>query len=574
MSKHLKISVGQFSSPGRKESNQDFHGVCIPEDPLLATKGICIAIADGISSSMVSKHASESAVKTFFDDYYCTSEAWSVRTSGERVLTAVNSWLYSQTRRSQFRYNMDQGYVCTFTGMVIKASTAHIFHAGDARVYRLQDASLQRLTDDHRLRLSDEAVYLNRALDAEPQIELDYRPVNISNGNIFVLATDGVHEHVSEWLIVSTIEAFQSDLDRAAQAIVTAAYDEGSLDNLTVQLVRIDEVPNQVVGDALQSFLELPFPPSLEPGSTLDVYRIIRPIHISHRSHVYLAVDKESGEQVALKVPAVEMQEDPAYLERFMMEEWVARRIANTHVLKATSQLRKRSVVYMVTDYIEGQTLAQWMRDHPKASVEEMRDIVEQVAKGLQAFHRQDMLHQDLRPENVLIDRDGTAKIIDFGSVRVAGVAEAQVGFEQPHLLGTEQYTAPEYFLGEAGGASSDIFSLGVIAYQMLSGNLPYGAQVPKARTRAAQRRLTYDSVLDEHREIPAWVDDTLRRAVHPDPLKRYAQLSEFVYDLRHPSQSFLSRTRPPLIERNPVAFWKGLCALLAIAILVLLARS
>ena len=228
----------------------------------------------------------------------------------------------------------------------------------------------------------------------------------------------------------------------------------------------------------------------------------------------------------------------------------------------------------MVTEYIEGGTLAQWMRDHPKASVEEVRCLIEQIAKGLQAFHRQDMLHQDLRPENVLIDRDSTAKIIDFGSVRVAGVTEAQTGVRQPNLLGTAQYTAPEYFLGEVGSSCSDIFSLGVIAYQMLSGKLPYGAEVPKARTRAAQKRLVYTSVLDEKREIPAWVDDTLRRAVHPDPLKRYSELSEFVYDLRHPNRAFLTRSRPPLIERNPVAFWKGLSLLLAILVVVLLARS
>src|SRR5437016_8078373 len=124
MPRELKISVGQHSDKGRKETNQDFHGVLIPAEPLLSLKGIAIVLADGISSSNVSRIASESAVKGFLTDYYCTSESWSVRTSAQRVLEATNSWLYSQTRRSQYSYERDRGYVCTLSAMVIKSTTA------------------------------------------------------------------------------------------------------------------------------------------------------------------------------------------------------------------------------------------------------------------------------------------------------------------------------------------------------------------------------------------------------------------------------------------------------------------
>ena len=98
----------------------------------------------------------------------------------------------------------------------------------------------------------------------------------------------------------------------------------------------------------------------------------------------------------------------------------------------------------------------------------------------------------------------------------------------------------------------------------MLTGRLPYGTQVPKCRTRAAQRRLGYASARNEKRLIPAWVDEAIRKAVHPDPCKRYGELSEFVHDLQHPNPAFLRKTRPPLMERNPVVFWKktsGICA-------------
>ncbi len=142
MSNQLRISIGQGSDKGVKEINQDFHGACIPKEPLLTSKGIAVGLADGISSSEVSQHASEVAVKGFLEDYYCTPESWTVKTSVQRVLKATNSWLYLQTRNSPYRFSPDKGYVCTFTTLVIKSNTAHIFHVGDTRVYRLHDTTL------------------------------------------------------------------------------------------------------------------------------------------------------------------------------------------------------------------------------------------------------------------------------------------------------------------------------------------------------------------------------------------------------------------------------------------------
>src|SRR5688572_11090547 len=411
----LRVSVGQHSDKGRKATNQDFHGVYVPAEPLLSSKGICVGLADGISSSAVSQVASESAVKSFLEDYYCTSEAWSVRTSAERVLSATNSWLHSQTRQSQFRYEQDKGYVCTFSGMVIKSRTAHVFHAGDTRIYQLRADRLEQLTEDHRLRISDEMSYLSRALGVNAQLELDYLALPVERGSLFVFTTDGVYEHASDEAIVSAIHQHGTDLDAAARAIASAAYANGSADNLTVQLVRVDDLPSQSVTEIFQTLLSLPFPPTLKARMSFEGYRISREIHVSHRSHVYLAVDEESQTQVAIKAPAVDMQQDSAYVERFLMEEWIARRINSPHVLKPCLQTRARSFVYLVTEYIEGQTLTQWMIDHPKPDVEAVRLLVEQIARGLQAFHRQEMLHQDLRPENIMIDRGGTVKIIDFG---------------------------------------------------------------------------------------------------------------------------------------------------------------
>jgi len=570
MSEQLKISSGQYSDKGRKESNQDFYGMYIPREPQLDTKGIAIALADGISSSNVSHIASQSAVTSFLQDYYCTSDAWSVKTSVERVLSAANSWLYSQTRQSQGRYDKDRGYVCTLSAIVVKSTTAHIFHVGDARIYRLREGGLEQLTEDHRVWLSPGQSYLGRALGINPQLEIDYRALQIEPGDIFLLATDGVHEHVDPPFIIDAIESSRHCLDEAAQRIAEEAGRRGSTDNLTVQLLRIEALPQPQAKEMCRQFSELPLPPLLEARSNFDGYDIIREVHGSSRSHIYLAKDCGSGALTVIKIPSIDQRSDPAYLERFIMEEWIARRINSAHVLKPCAQDRKRRYLYVAFEYIEGQTLAQWMRDHQKPGLEAVRGIVEQIAKGLRAFHRADMLHQDLRPENIMIDNTETVKIIDFGSARVAGVLEIAPPSHNS-ILGTEQYTAPEYFVGEEGSSRSDIFSLGVIAYQMLAGRLPYGAQVPKTRSKSAQMKLRYDSLQGNHREIPAWIDGALRKAVHPNPDKRYEELSEFIHDMRHPNRAFLNGVRVPLMERNPLVFWKGISFILAAIIILLL---
>src|SRR2546430_8424546 len=326
MPRELKLSVGQHSDKGRKAANQDFHGVLIPDEPLLGLKGIAIVLADGISSSQVSRIAAESAVKGFLTDYYCTSESWSVRTAAQRVLQATNSWLHAQTG-SEYSRVRDRGYVGTQSAMVINSTTAPSFPIGDSRIFRLSGNTLEQLTNDHRIVISSEQSYLGRALGANPQIEIDYQMLRVEKGDTFLLVTDGIYEHLGRRQIAKAIKDGAGDLDRAASAIVQQAFDAGSQDNLTAQIVRIDELPDSAASEVYGQPSELPLPPLLEARMVFDGYRIVRELHGSSRSHIYLAVDIETDAVVTIKIPSIHLRDDPAYLKRFMMEEWVARRI-------------------------------------------------------------------------------------------------------------------------------------------------------------------------------------------------------------------------------------------------------
>ena len=563
----LRVSIGQYSDRGHKEANQDFHGALVPEEPDLSLKGIAVAIADGVSSSDVSDVAAESAIKSFLSDYYCTSQAWSVKTAAQRVIAAANSWLHAQNQRSFRAYDKDRGYVTTFSALVLKGRQAHLFHIGDSRIYRVSGSSLEQLTNDHRVVMSSSESYLGRALGVNARVEIDYRAEIVVAGDVFVLTTDGVYEFVDPAFVTQTISG-AADLDAAARTIVEQALAHGSDDNLTIQIVRVDEAPRGARSEALQAPVDLPPPPPLEPRALFDGYRIIRQLHASARSHIHLAEDVESGAIVALKTPSVDLRGDADYIKRFMLEEWVARRLSSAHVLRPSPVERKRNFLYVAFEYVEGQTLAQWMIDNPRAHLETMRDIVEQIARGLLAFHRKEMTHQDLRPANVMIDKSGTVKIIDFGSTRVAGVAEAAGPDADPQILGAVQYTAPEYFLGEAGSARSDVYSLGAIAYHMLTGRLPYGAKPAQARTRAQMKKLVYTPVVDDHSDVPAWLDGALRKALDPDPEKRFSDPMELAFALRNP---IVGAAPSRLIERDPVRFWKIVSAALAALVLILL---
>jgi len=569
MKNKLEVTIGQHSSKGRKKINQDFHDILLPNEPQFTSKGIAIALSDGISSSEVSQIASKTAVISFLEDYYSTSESWTVKKSALRVLMATNSWLYSQSKQSKYHFDKNRGYVCTFSAMILRSTTAHIFHIGDSRIYRLRDSKLEQLTTDHKLQVSKDKSYLSRALGMDSKISIDYDSIDIEKDDIYFLMTDGVFEFIDDEVMIEMART-NIDFDKLSKDIIDLAYKNGSDDNLTIQILRVDNLPDKSVDEISNTFEMKPLPPILEARMKFDGYTIIRELSSSSRSHVYLAIDDETDISVVIKIPSVDLSNDKEYLERFMLEEWIARRLNHPNIIKSYLNTRKRNFLYTVSEFVQGETLAQWIIDNPNPKFEIVREIINQISKGLQALHRQEMIHQDLRPENIMIDKDGTVKIIDFGSTRVEGIVDINIHLEEKHILGTTQYAAPEYFVGELGTAKSDMFSLGLIMYYMLSEKFAYGVHIARTSTIQQQNKLQYDSL---YPKVPVWIDETLKKVLQLDPYNRYEELSEFVYDLKNPNPKYIHKKRPAVIKRNPVAFWQGVSFILALIIVFLIVK-
>jgi serine/threonine protein kinase/serine/threonine protein phosphatase PrpC len=565
----LKLTIGQCSHIGHKAQQQDFCAVRCPDGSALTHKGIAVAVADGISSSQVSHIASQTCVSSLLEDYYSTPDSWNTETSLKKVLLSVNAWLYAQSRNSKHRYEMDKGYVCTLSGLIFKSNSAYLFHVGDTRVYRVCASGLEPLTEDHRYAYSEKGHFLTQAMGMRPSLDLQLSSFDTAVGEVFVLATDGVYEWLSERDIVQKISHFKNDLQAAAQDIVEQALEQGSDDNLTIQIVRVDELPPTMLSELQAKATVLPIPEALEVGQKLDGYTILKVLHQNHRSRVYLVIDPKSHQKFVIKAPTKSMLEQPEGIEQFLVEEWVIRRM-NHPVLLTTYELSKpKTQCYLSVEYFDGQTLTQWRTDTMTPSLQAVRPIVEQIAKGLLSMHRQQMQHQDIRPQNVMINQHGQIKIIDYGSTRIEGLTESHTS-EHADLLGELQYAAPERLIGWAATEQSDLYSLACLMYYLLSGKLPYGADIVRASSRSAQRKLKYKSLLTLGVSVPNWIDQTIQKAVHIDPNYRYTTLSEFVYDLSHPNPKFTSGGPPPLIEKNPVAFWQMVAAVLLVMVFLL----
>ena len=570
MKKTLKVSIGQYSTAGVKQQNQDFHGVYLPEGHVLKQKGIACVIADGIGSSNVSHIAAETAVSSFLSDYYSTSDAWSTQTSAERVIRATNSWLYAQTQQSQGRFDKDRGYVCTLSALILKQQQAHVFHVGDSRIYRIRDHEIELLTHDHRVWLSSKEHYLSRALGADYRIEIDYRNIELKEKDIFLLMTDGVYEFVTDQQLLDLI-LVGADLNQLAKGFVEKALEQGSDDNLSFQVIRVEQLPELNQFHIQQDYV---FPQQLSKGEVFEGYVIDKILHQNHRSCLYLAHDTQQ-QPLVIKTLGVDLQQDKYAVEQFQLEDWVSKRLKHDNLMQCYPHNTEKKYLFQCYEYLQGETLAQWLhRQEKPLNLDEILPILQQTALALNAMHRLEMLHQDIRPKNIIVLNTESAmkiKLIDYGSTAVRGLVEINPkNANRP--LGTLAFMAPEYFIDHSPSVHSDQFSLAVMAYYLLTKQLPYGTDLARCNSLKQLKKVQYYSIRKYRPDLPIWLDKILGQALSIEPTHRFEALSELIHNLMHPSKELLNSKPPAIIERDPLRFWQMSCAVLGLLFLLSIA--
>jgi serine/threonine protein kinase len=348
-----------------------------------------------------------------------------------------------------------------------------------------------------------------------------------------------------------------------------------SPDNLSVQLLRIESLPSATRREFCEALGRLPFPPDLQPGQNLDGYEVIELLDTNPRSQLYRVSDILSGAELVMKTPSPNFEDDPAYIERFVTEEWIGKRITDPHLVKVIAKNQTPNFLFYVMESVQGQDVEAWINDNPKPDVNKVVDIVRQTVRGLRAMHRRETLHQDLKPDNIMIEPDGNVKIIDLGSTFIAGINEIRIPIGRGQNLGTMRFSAPEYKLGNRPSTRSDQFSLALITYAMLTGGKhAFGEMYEDAWTVPDFSKLKYTPAAKHNPLVTSWIDGALKKALALNSAGRYEALSEFVTDLQRPNPDFIDPADLPLLERNPVLFWQLLCGIIfAIWLLTLVLR-
>ncbi|MDC9715405.1 MAG: bifunctional protein-serine/threonine kinase/phosphatase [Gammaproteobacteria bacterium] len=562
--KQLKVSINSHCIAGIKQENQDACAYHTPSSQALEYKGVTGVIADGVSACERAKEASGCCVKGFLSDYYSTPESWSVEHSAGQVISALNNWLYSQS----MRFGEISSMLCTLSVVIVKSNTAHLFHVGDSRVYRYRKGALTQLTKDHVLSFNKEKTHLSRAMGFDLNVNVDYQTFELEINDQFLMTTDGVHDYVDHASLTTLM-----DKNASVNEIVEYSIKQSSQDNVSAMIMNIEQLPEKNLNEAFDELTQKPLPPELDKGMKINGFEIESLIVSSAKMQLYLAKDIVTKQLVALKTPSVNFEDDPEYLQRFMYEKWVGQRVQSPNVVKIYNNHQQANFLAYAMDYVKGKTLRQWMDENKRPSIEEVVSLVKQIIQGLRAFHRQEMLHCDLKPENIMIDEIGQIKLIDFGSARIAGVAELLNPIDFAANQGTQGYSAPETILNGQVSQASDQFSLGVIVYEMFTAHLPYQDKLDKDLTLKSLSKITYESALFYNPNLPVWIDGAIHKACRLGSVQRYEALSEFLYDLERPNLEFLSTYKDKSLksETNKYRLFISLSVALNFILLLLL---
>ena len=550
----LAAAAGFASLTGPRAENQDFGGVHLGTALERARHGIIAAVADGVSGGKAGRAASELAVRALIEGFYCVPDTLGAARAMHRALAPFNRWLHAQGRGETMANS-----ATTFTALALRGRRATLVHVGDSRAWRFAGGRLTCLTTDHVRPEPDLSHVLIRAIGIEPELRLDHTELELAEHDRLLLTTDGVHGVLSPARIAAILGE-NASAEATAERLAEAAIEAGGRDNATALVLDIVRLPAPDHDGILAGLGALPFIEPPRPGESIDGFRIERVLSTGRHAVLLVATDGEDGSAVVLKFPRREVLSEHALRLAFAREMMLGQRDISPFVLSSRPlRPERQSALYGVQPLVEGETMAVRMARGLPGLTGGIATAISLV-RAVAALHRLDVVHRDIKPDNVILTADGGLKLIDLGVARLPRVED----FHPDEIPGTPGFMAPEQFAGNAGDLGTDQFALGVTLYRWFTGKWPYGEQEAFQRPRFGKAVPP-----SRHRpEIPSWLDDAILTAIEPDPAARFGDVIELLRKLEGGGAREVGpRRKLPLAARNPELFWQVTSAVLAAAL-------
>jgi serine/threonine protein phosphatase PrpC len=573
----MRLRYARLSTKGVRDNNEDYLDFWESPDPLTREKqGSVAVIADGVGGYDNGEIASKTAVESAIREFQADAGALKPYALLRRMFTAACSDVHARAA-NEFK---GKRMATTLVAATFRDGAVCVANVGDTRSYFIRQKTIRRLTTDHiataasvklglvlerQAMASPRRSELTRSIGSEPFCQPDFATQLLHHGDFVLQCTDGLHACVLDEEMREIVA--RSHPYDACKELVALAEKRGSDDNISLQLIEVrnweqvaqvarvtlgaEVTPRKAVIAAAAAAIGSGEP---APGKLLDDrFELTDLVARSNMAQIFKANDRKTGQSVAIKVPLMALESDVSGFERFQREEEIGSTLDHPSVLKVIKVDGQKSRPYLVMEFLAGRELAAVMAKEKVLPEAAARAYASKICDALEYLRKKGITHRDLKPQNIMVCEDGSLRLFDFGIARVEKARRLTFVGITP-ALGTPDYISPEQVRGRRGDHRSDIYSLGAILYEMVTGVTPFPGESPYIVMNA---RVTGDPEAPRkiNPAVSPELEEIILHALERDPKLRFQNAADMQRELDDLSLVTLTqrdqRLRAPQAPRN-----------------------